>query len=538
MRVEKGVWPGVVVSLLLFGIALLVLWVLLEQTQGVALVGLDTSLQGLLLFTLYQALLSTLLSVVFGFLLAWSLAYQPRFVGRDLLIALFSSSLVLPTLVVVLGLIGVYGREGWLNQLWRLCFHTDFGSYLYGLFGILLAHTYLNASYASRAFLTALASIPPQKHKLSMSLGFGILKRFWYVEYPALKGVVLSTATTIFMLCFTSFAIVLILGGNPRFNTLEVALYEAIRLDFDIPRALEIAWVQLLVATVLVTIANRMKSSVSNLKPQSTLMRWPQPWGVVWFQRSFIVLFGLFFLLPLMATVVDGLQAPLLEIVQRPIFLRALLTSLAVATLSALLTVAAALALSVAKCHFTLPTRMGDCRISGWVEGFLSLTGNLYLMIPSLVLGLGFFLLSLHSLLPKHFWATVALVVANVLLALPFALSLLYEQLYKVAVRYDKLCLSLGIKGWQRFKLVEFPYIKGVVGYIFALSFAFSLGDLGVIALFGSDAFITLPWYLYGLMGSYQTKDAAGVALVMLLLIWALFWLIPKYIGGSNATDR
>jgi len=129
-------------------------------------------------------------------------------------------------------------------------------------------------------------------------------------------------------------------------------------------------------------------------------------------------------------------------------------------------------------------------------------------------------------------------VVANMLLALPFALSLLYEQLYKVAVRYDKLCLSLGIKGWQRFKLVEFPYIKGVVGYIFALSFAFSLGDLGVIALFGSDAFITLPWYLYGLMGSYQTKDAAGVALVMLLLIWALFWLIPKYIGGSNATDR
>ena len=132
----------------------------------------------------------------------------------------------------------------------------------------------------------------------------------------------------------------------------------------------------------------------------------------------------------------------------------------------------------------------------------------------------------------------IALVSANVLLALPFAITLLYAQLYKVAKRYDRLCFSLGLFGWQRFKMVELPYIKGVLGYLFALAFCFSLGDLGVIALFGSESFTTLPWYLYGLMGSYQTQDAAGVALVMLALILGTFFLIPKLFGGVNASHR
>jgi len=100
------------------------------------------------------------------------------------------------------------------------------------------------------------------------------------------------------------------------------------------------------------------------------------------------------------------------------------------------------------------------------------------------------------------------------------------------------LVFSLGLGMWDRLWHVELPYLRGVMAYVFALAFCLSLGDLGIIALFGNDSFITLPWYLYGLMGSYQSRDAAGVALVMLLLSVAVFVWIPKLFGGRDVTHR
>ena len=135
--------------------------------------------------------------------------------------ALFSSSLVLPTLIVVFGLIGIFGRNGYFNQVSLFLFDTSFGSYLYGLGGIFLAHAYLNASFASRALLHSFESIPKEKYKLAKSLNFSVFERFLYVEYPALKSTLLSIGSTIFLLCFTSFAVVLLFGGSPSYNTLK-----------------------------------------------------------------------------------------------------------------------------------------------------------------------------------------------------------------------------------------------------------------------------------------------------------------------------
>ena len=158
----------------------------------------------------------------------------------------------------------------------------------------------------------------------------------------------------------------------------------------------------------------------------------------------------------------------------------------------------------------------------------IAFSGNLYLAIPSLVLGLGFFLMYQKYDGSEIFWATVALLSANVLMSLPFALSVLTPAMHKTAQRYDKLAFSLGLTKLQRWVYIEYPYIKSTLGYIFALAFCFSLGDLGIIALFGSDEFTTLPWYLYQLMGSYRNADATGVALIMLVLVLSVFIGVPK----------
>jgi thiamine transport system permease protein len=57
---------------------------------------------------------------------------------------------------------------------------------------------------------------------------------------------------------------------------------------------------------------------------------------------------------------------------------------------------------------------------------------------------------------------------------------------------------------------------------------ALSLGDLGVIALFGSDAVQTLPYLLYSRMGSYRTADAAGIALMLGAICLALMTIADR----------
>jgi thiamine transport system permease protein len=158
----------------------------------------------------------------------------------------------------------------------------------------------------------------------------------------------------------------------------------------------------------------------------------------------------------------------------------------------------------------------------------------LYLAIPSLVLGLGFFLLSQRFLAPLSFWATFALLSANVFMSLPFSLSVIYPAMLKTATRYDKLCFSLGISGIKRFIYCEWPFLRESIGYVIALSFCLSLGDLGIISLFGSQDFSTLPWYLYGLMGSYNNSDASGVALILLSLTLSVFLFLPKVFSRSR----
>lgn len=534
-RLKYSLLPGGFVSVLLLGFAFLLFFILFLSQEDASVTELDSRVFSLLQFTLYQAFLSTLLSVLVGLALAWSLAHQSNFKGRSLLVALFSSSLVLPTLIVVFGLISVLGRNGWVNQLSLYLFDHSFGSYLYGLTGILVAHVYLNASFASRSLLHVFESIPREKYKLAKSLNFTTLQRFIYVEWPALRTTLLSIASTIFLLCFTSFSIVLVLGGSPAYNTLEVAIYEAVKLDFDIAMALKLALIQLVMTTLLVLFSSNFRTGVGNVKTSTLIIPWSESKHVKRFQVAIISLFSLFFLLPLLAIMVDGIGADYIRILSAPLFIKSFFISIGLATVSSIVTVLFAIFLSDTKRNFILKYRLPDSTFSKMLNVIVSFSGNLYLAVPSLIMGLGFFLLSQTYEAPIAVWSTIALLTANVLMSLPFALAILGPAMQKTAQRYDKLVFSLNLSPLQRWAYCEYPYLRSSIGYVLALSFCFSLGDLGIIALFGSDDFSTLPWYLYQLMGSYRTSDAAGVALILLAITLCVFILLPRLFRSSVA---
>ena len=246
---------------------------------------------------------------------------------------------------------------------------------------------------------------------------------------------------------------------------------------------------------------------------------------------AIIFLFALFFISPLVVIIIDGIGADFGRILSEALFVKSFLTSITLATVSSILTVIFAVLLSDTKRNFTLKDRLEEGKFSKVLNIIISFSGNLYLAIPSLIMGLGFFLLSQRYEAPLVLWSTIALLTANILMSLPFALSVLSPAMQKTAQRYDKLIFSLNLSKLQRWVYCEYPYLKSSLGYVFALSFCFSLGDLGIIALFGSDDFSTLPWYLYQLMGSYRTSDAAGVALILLSITLSVFILLPRLFG-------
>ena len=74
--------------------------------------------------------------------------------------------------------------------------------------------------------------------------------------------------------------------------------------------------------------------------------------------------------------------------------------------------------------------------------------------------------------------------------------------------------------------------------YVASLAFCMSLGDLGVIALFGSQDFVTLPWLLYQKMGSYRTDEAAVIALVTLTLTLVVFFALPSLLRVREQQEK
>jgi thiamine transport system permease protein len=81
------------------------------------------------------------------------------------------------------------------------------------------------------------------------------------------------------------------------------------------------------------------------------------------------------------------------------------------------------------------------------------------------------------------------------------------------------------------------PALAPELGYAAGLSAALSLGDMTVIALFGSQQFQTLPWLLYQTMARYRSGEAAALALLLLCLtvgIFLLFHLMSRKIESKT----
>ncbi|MGB0940690.1 MAG: hypothetical protein ACPGYG_08760 [Candidatus Puniceispirillaceae bacterium] len=217
---------------------------------------------------------------------------------------------------------------------------------------------------------------------------------------------------------------------------------------------------------------------------------------------------------------------------RREAFWQALHGSLTIGFLSALISVGLVCVLASAY-H-----RMGNGIKADIGRYLIILSVSIYLVVPSIVLGTVSFiwLRGFVDIFSVALWLVLA---ANCLLALPFAWRILGAKYQAVLAATDKKCQILGVHGWQRFWQVSLPSLQHEMGLALGLTAALSIGDLGVIALFGSDDFRTLPWLLYQYAARYGGAEAELLGCILLGLclgFYGIFYALVR-LGARRKQD-
>ncbi len=466
-------------------------------------------------FTLLQAAVSAALSCALAVPLARALARR-RFRGRRLLVTLLGAPFLLPALVAVAGLLAVFGRSGLFSRLLAVAGLPFPG--IYGQGGVILAHVFLNLPLVTRLLLQGWAEIPAERFRLAASLGLpaGTVNRL--LETPMLRERLPGAFAAVFLICLTSFAVALTLGGGPRATTVELAIFQAIRFEGDLGRAALLGLVQVALTLPAALLARAVAAAAGfgagldrPLPPRPEAAR-----PLLRLQDGLAIGSGAAFLVvPVAAVAVAG--TPALAALPASVWAAAL-RSAGVAALAGMVALALALAWAAASGR----------------GGLLRMTGYLPLAASPLVMGTGLFLIVLPLADPARLALPAAALVAAVL-ALPFGLRAVLPARDRAEADFGRLADSLGLAGGTRFRLVILPRIRRGLGLTAGLAAAFAAGDLGVVALFSDPGRPTLALELQRLMGAYRIEAAAGAALVLLALALGAFALFDRWGRRADA---
>lgn len=526
-RVIKGLLPALlgVVFFLLMGAASLAALLRYSDISSWSEYLYEPYLWRVVRFSLWQALLSSGVSLLIAIPVASCLIHR-QFRGRAILLQLFAVSMVVPTIVAILGLVVVYGRTGWLSQIFGVQIP------LYGLVGILLAHVFFNMPLAVRLLLQGYDLIPSGQWRQASQLGFSRWSAFRLIEWHYMKKVLPGAFVLIFMLCFSSFAVVLSLGGGPKSSTLEVAIYQALRFDFDLNKASFLSLLQVSICTLFAVVVYRI--APINQQDASVLAVKSYPVKDSFLAKSadcMALLCVLILVIPPFLAIFDPIFSPLfLTTLLSSGLWQAVLVSLKIALPAAIIS------LLLGVCFVVLARFCMTRQYLSVLPSKLEHLGNMILMVPGLVIATGLFLW-LRDLgwgFQSSYWIVVWV---NAVMALPFVLRALMPVLYQQERRFRNLYLSLGIQSWSRWCL-EWPLIRASVAQAFGYALLLSLGDMGVIALFGSQGLVSLPLYLFQLIGSYRLEEGACVAVVLISLCLILFYCSSRLIGGKTVSGK
>jgi thiamine transport system permease protein len=477
------------------------------------------------LFTFVQAFLSTLLALLFGLPGAWFLG-KTESRGKKVLRAFTGIPFALPSILVVLGFVLFFGNAGWLNKLIMLITGNDEGPIriLYKPTAIILAHAFYNFPLVIRLVGDGISRIKQSYIPAAENLGANPLKSSITIILPLIMPAIISASLLIFLYCFTSFAIVQVLGGGPPATTLGVEIYRYANISFDYAQAGIFAAIESCVALIVFLLymyfdkkSRKLTGSLDDTKSSGDI---PIKSSAKKINATFLlyaIVICIFIAGPIISVPVESLLFQRSRAVPEfslqnwihagPLF-SALSNSIILAVLAASCSVCLGF-LAAAAYRLLKPS-------SCW-RPILHTGYSMILLSSGVVLSFGWLMLYRNIGIPVF----ISLVLMHALSAFPFSFFSMLEGLNGISHNTFHAASLAGASPLKKISSIMLPSIFPRISSAWAFAFAVSMGELNTVLMLGSSDWITLPLYIYRAAGSYRfgTACVGGTVLIFFTLI-------------------
>lgn len=489
----------------------------------------DASVLRVTLFTLKQASLSVLVSLAIGLPGAW-FAGNSRSRIAPLLRTLTAVPFAMPSILVVLGFVLFYGNSGWANRLIAAASGRESPiRILYRPEAVILAHGFFNFPLVIRLAGDGLARARGAFAPAAASLGASPFMTVLTVILPLAVPSLLAASLLVFLYCFTSFAVVLVLGGGPASTTLSVEIYRHARIFLNYHNAAALALLETLVAVAVFAAyvfagkkAGEIKTDVHGRYMDE---RTPGAAARRIIPAVYFVPAAVFILGPLLSIVAESFLSRAGRAAGQvfslrwwntagqssreysfvPALFRSLILAVSSATLACVFSVLAAGSVKLTE------GRSAGKRTPSAADivRFLAVSP---VISSGIVLGLGWLILYGRTFSR----APAALVFLHAVIALPFAFNFISEGFRSLPAAVLDAATVSGAGPLFGLCTVAVPLSLRRIRSAWGFAAALSLGELNAVMMLGVERWETLPLYIYRAAGAYRygTACAAGTLLI------------------------
>jgi thiamine transport system permease protein len=493
-----------------------------------------------LLFTFYQTILSTFLTLLIGLPSAYLFA-RFDFRGKSLLRALTTVPFMLPTVAVAAGFNALLGPRGWINLAFIHLFSLSNPpiQFVGTLGAILIAHVFYNTTIVIRLVSNALSRLDPKLEQAARSLGAPDRRIWGNVTLPLLLPSILAASLLVFLFDFTSFGVILLLGG-PTFATLEVEIYIQALQMLNLPLAALLAFIQLLCTLAFSILYTRLSTRVMvQSAPRSAYHHKAKTINEKIFVVAFCILLFAFFILPMLALPLRSFSRLDADRGQQTQVHYGLTTDyyteLFINRRGSLFYVppieAALNSLGYAGATVILSLLLGfpaasALAKSGRLEKILDPILILPLGASAVTLALGF-IIAFGRLLISPWMVPLA----HTLVALPFVIRTLQPAIASIPDRLRQAAVTLGASPFRVWQNVDWPILSRATLTAATFAFTISLGEFGATLLLARPDYPTIPIAIYRFLsqpGALNYGQAMAMATLLMTLTTAGILLIEK----------
>ena len=478
-------------------------------------------------FTLWQAVASTTLCVVVGLPGAAAFA-RYRFAGKRVLWAVLLVPFVLPTVVVAVALLGVVGPNGVSG--------VDLSG---SIWAILLAHLFFNYAVVVRTVGSAWSTVDPALEEAARTLGASPWRAFREVTWPLLRPAVAAAASIVFLFCFTSFGVVLILGGV-RQRTLEVEIYDQTTRFLHLDTAAALALLQLAAVVAALTWfgrAQRRRAVPVHQRRATEVARAPRGVRERAFLGANLALMAALLAAPLLVLVGRSLSTPdgwgfgnyraLASVGRGSTAFVAPTEAIANSLLFAL--GATVVAVVLGACASWAIAGAGEDHGARWARWT-----DTALMVPlgtsAVTVGFGF--LVAFDEPPLALRSSVWLVpLAHAVVALPFVVRILVPSIRSIDPALREAASVLGASPARVWREVDLPVVGRALAVASGFAFAVSLGEFGATLFLARPDRPTLPVAIYrelGRPGPVAFGQAMALSVILMVVTTVVVLVIDR----------